>query len=410
MILRYAQKSMSRDEFVAANLAAEARQAARDTRDLVKKTGDGEPPRKRSRRELPDELRRKVYKPTDFAVPFAGMDKVEEWYQKYPCLQKRNFYLVQNHHATAKHFDLRIHLDGQTISFAIPRGLSPSVIANNGNNGTIQAIETSPHGISYTLFEGGGIGTTAVWDLGTYKMHRTKASIRKREGMDSTTDDDSDAESFELPDDYVQEDRFCEGYHHGAFKDIEARHGHPRRPRKKDHGDARAFVIELNGERYKGLKLRFFRESTDFNQVRPKDTAPDQHVLIRRNRWLVKLADPMNPGIEAPLGDTSILTGRTMQEIKDCRPAEESVPKLMRHKWEEFDDGMEGVVSGLGSGMGTDAEEMEAVRMALGRSMQDQGVGRGAGRGGGAGSQWEVGDDGFEVYDPERWERSSRQE
>lgn len=39
-----------------------------------------------------------------------------------------------------------------------------------GESGLRLAVETNPHPIGYTLFEGGGTGTTAVWDLGTYKV------------------------------------------------------------------------------------------------------------------------------------------------------------------------------------------------------------------------------------------------
>ena len=32
------------------------------------------------------------------------------------------------------------------------------------------AIETGPHPIWYSVYEGGGTGTTAVWDLGAYTV------------------------------------------------------------------------------------------------------------------------------------------------------------------------------------------------------------------------------------------------
>lgn len=42
---------------------------------------------------------------------------------KFPALRKRNFFCIQRHQARALHYDLRLQLDGGTISWAIPRGL-----------------------------------------------------------------------------------------------------------------------------------------------------------------------------------------------------------------------------------------------------------------------------------------------
>lgn len=123
-------------------------------------------------------------------LPFADRSDAERWFDEFPVvrafpaspsqlaltplgplpsqLAKRNFYLIQNHHATSKHWDLRVQLDGQTVSWAIPKGLSD--LPSKGQ----LAIETHPHAINYTLFEGGGIGTTAVWDLGSYRVRLRK--------------------------------------------------------------------------------------------------------------------------------------------------------------------------------------------------------------------------------------------
>lgn len=97
-------------------------------------------------------------------------------------LGKRNFFLVQRHFATAKHYDLRIQLDGGTVSWAIPRFSELATLpvdqlgTGSGGETNILAVETNPHPIRYTLFEarggGGGLGVTAVYDVGTYKVSR----------------------------------------------------------------------------------------------------------------------------------------------------------------------------------------------------------------------------------------------
>jgi hypothetical protein len=70
--------------------------------------------------------------------------------------------------ATRNHFDLRLQLDNETISWAIPKGLSDPA------GQTIRyAIETVPHHLNYSLLEGSvvaGRSTTGCWDVGTYTV------------------------------------------------------------------------------------------------------------------------------------------------------------------------------------------------------------------------------------------------
>lgn len=65
----------------------------------------------------------------------------------------------------AKHWDLRLHLHGGTISLAVPQDLFS---ASRGM--PILGIETDPHWISYTLHEDFGIGTTKLEDVGFYEV------------------------------------------------------------------------------------------------------------------------------------------------------------------------------------------------------------------------------------------------
>jgi DNA ligase D-like protein (predicted 3'-phosphoesterase) len=74
-------------------------------------------------------------------------------------------FVVQEHAATAHHFDLRLEVDGVMRSWAIPRGpsLDPAVKR--------LAVEVPDHGIEQTPFEGTrGAGRVIVWDRGTYEQ------------------------------------------------------------------------------------------------------------------------------------------------------------------------------------------------------------------------------------------------
>ena len=74
-------------------------------------------------------------------------------------------FVVQEHRATAHHFDLRLEVDGVMRSWAVPKGpsLDPSVKR--------MAIEVEDHSLDHNDFEGvlGG-GGVIVWDRGTYEQ------------------------------------------------------------------------------------------------------------------------------------------------------------------------------------------------------------------------------------------------
>jgi DNA ligase D-like protein (predicted 3'-phosphoesterase) len=74
-------------------------------------------------------------------------------------------FVVQEHAATAHHFDLRLEVDGTMRSWAVPKGpsLDPAVKR--------LAIEVEDHAISHNSFEGAiGGGRVIVWDHGTYEQ------------------------------------------------------------------------------------------------------------------------------------------------------------------------------------------------------------------------------------------------
>ncbi len=74
-------------------------------------------------------------------------------------------FVVQQHAATARHFDLRLEVDGVMRSWAVPKGpsLDPAVKR--------LAVEVEEHSLAHNRFEGAtGNGGVIVWDRGTYEQ------------------------------------------------------------------------------------------------------------------------------------------------------------------------------------------------------------------------------------------------
>lgn len=74
-------------------------------------------------------------------------------------------FVVQEHAATAHHFDLRLEVDGVMRSWAVPKGpsLDPAVKR--------LALEVEDHAIAHNSFEGKlGDGGVIVWDRGPYEQ------------------------------------------------------------------------------------------------------------------------------------------------------------------------------------------------------------------------------------------------
>jgi DNA ligase D-like protein (predicted 3'-phosphoesterase) len=74
-------------------------------------------------------------------------------------------FVIQEHQATAHHFDLRLEVEGKMRSWAVPKGPSMDPAAKR------LAVQVGDHDLAYNTFEGptegGGV---IVWDRGHYEQ------------------------------------------------------------------------------------------------------------------------------------------------------------------------------------------------------------------------------------------------
>jgi len=81
-------------------------------------------------------------------------------------------FVVQEHHARRKHYDLRLERDGVLVSWAIPKGLPLDPAVNH------LAVHTEDHPLAYAEFEGEipageyGGGRMRIYDTGRYECSK----------------------------------------------------------------------------------------------------------------------------------------------------------------------------------------------------------------------------------------------
>jgi len=85
---------------------------------------------------------------------------------------EKPIFVIQEHHATALHWDFRLEHDGVLKSWAVPRGVPHTYKRNN------LAIQTEDHPMEYATFEGTipageyGGGNVTIWDDGRYDLEK----------------------------------------------------------------------------------------------------------------------------------------------------------------------------------------------------------------------------------------------
>src|SRR5215472_1558895 len=168
-----------------------------------------------------------------------------------------NTFVVQKHSATRLHYDFRLAIDGTLKSWAVPKGPSQSQADKR------LAVQTEDHPLEYGNFEGKipegnyGAGTVMVWDRGTFVV-----------------EDDASKPQAAAAD---------------ALQQLE-------------RGDLK---FNLNGEKLRGsfvlVKIKRSEKGNEWLLIKHKDAAEDPKWTIDEH-------------------DGSVLTGRTIDEIKEQAP------------------------------------------------------------------------------------------
>ena len=124
---------------------------------------------------LENYLKKRNFEKTSEPKPELTESFCEQIVEKYKGVKlKRPVYVIQEHHASHLHWDLRLEINGVLKSWAIPKQppTQPGIRR--------LAVQTEDHPIEYACFEGTipegnyGAGEVIIWDKGTFKIESLK--------------------------------------------------------------------------------------------------------------------------------------------------------------------------------------------------------------------------------------------
>ncbi len=111
--------------------------------------------------------------PTDSGLPQWNVPETPADHTGDEQGDRGDTFVIQEHHATALHWDVRLERDGVLVSWAVPKGL-PASPKQRGH----LAKQTEDHPMAYADFSGEipkgeyGGGSVTIWDTGTYDLEK----------------------------------------------------------------------------------------------------------------------------------------------------------------------------------------------------------------------------------------------
>jgi bifunctional non-homologous end joining protein LigD len=184
--------------------------------------------------------------------------------------QEELLFVIQKHHASHLHYDLRLEVKGVMKSWAVPKG--PSL--NPADKRLAMLVEDHP--IEYNEFEGiippgnYGAGTVIIWDQGTYEPFEEMPKTRKFGSSKPVNKEEKQTKLSRAE----KEKIFTKAFYAGSIK------------------------IKLNGKKLKG----------EFALVKTSGRGENSWLLIKHR-------DKYATETDITLKDKSVVSGKTIEQM-----------------------------------------------------------------------------------------------